>query len=328
MPRFIGFVSVVAPVANAGGYIEEFVREALAVLREEFRDGELVVVDDASTDDTLAKLDPLVKANADLRVVRLSRRYGSDVATVAGLDTAIGDYIAILRADRDPLSELPAMVRAAASGHGIVTGTVPRSPSDGVLTRGLRKVFHIYTNRVLHLNFPKYGTTFQVLTRAAASAVTRSRLKRPTFPVLASQVGFGSATHPYVPVPRAGVPAGPGLLERIDRGITVLVTSSLSPLRAVSYLGVAAATLNLLYAFYVVGVNLFAKHVAEGWTTLSLQISGMFFVAFLVLAVLCEYVGRTLAEATDRPLYHVQEERSGSEIVALRQTRNIEEKSA
>ncbi|MCZ2341069.1 MAG: glycosyltransferase [Bacteroidales bacterium] len=317
-----GFVSVVVPVANGAAYMADFLNECLVVLQNTYRDYELIIVDDASTDDTAAIVGKHLQGVKELRLVRLARRFGPDVAAVAGLDTAIGDTIVLMRADRDPPAEIPALVERCRTGVGVVTGVaIPHG--DGLLTRVLRGAYHLYTNRVLGLSFPRYGTTFQALSRAAVSAVTRIRAKCPTFPVLASQVGYGGITYEYRPLDRAHGQAEPGLLAKIDRGLTVLVTSSISPLRMVSYFGVAVALLNLLYAGYVVGVNLVQSHVAAGWTTLSLQISGMFFCVFLVLVVVCEYVGRTLGEATNKPLYHVLDERNGSDLLQFQQRRNI-----
>ena len=321
-----GFVSVVAPVANGGGYVAAFVADCLAVLRANFRDFELIVIDDASADNTADRVTALLAGHPELRLVRLARRFGPDVAFVAGLDTAIGDTMILMRPEWDPPAEIPAMV-ARAAGPGVVTG-IDAGKTEGMLSRPLRKAFHAYTNRTLGLCYPPHGTTFQALSRAAASAVVRTRAKRPTFPVLASQVGFGGATHPYTPTLRPGAKPARGLLTKVDRGLTVVVSSSTSPLRAVSLMGVGAAALNLMYAAFVVGVNVVSGHVAEGWTTLSLQISVMFFFVFLVLVVVCEYVGRTLGEATDRPLYHVQDERSGSPLLPFAGRHNILDRSA
>ena len=318
-----GFVSVVVPIVNAAEYIEAFLDDCLAVLRAHFRDFELILVDDASTDDSVARINQYLSDTKELRLVRLARRFGPDVATVAGLDTAIGDAIVLMRADRDPPEAIPEMVRLVREGHGVVTGIAAPQRGEGWLSQALRRAFHAYSNRALGLNFPRYATSFQVLSRAAASAVSRVRAKSPTFPVLASQVGYGGVTVPYTPIARSGGSAEPGLFAKVDRGLTMLVTTSISPLRMVSYLGIGVALLNLIYAGYVVVVNMLKSDVAAGWTTLSLQISGMFFFVFLVLVVVCEYVGRTLGEAVDRPLYHVLEERNGSDLLPLHHRRNI-----
>ena len=79
--------------------------------------------------------------------------------------------------------------------------------------------------------------------------------------------------------------------------------------------------------FYVVVVNLVKNDVAPGWTTLSLQMSMMFFLVFLVQAVLGEYVGRTLELSRDKNVYQILEERNGGSL-RLSQQRNVLEKSA
>ena len=56
-------------------------------------------------------------------------------------------------------------------------------------------------------------------------------------------------------------------------------------------------------------------NVAQGWTTLSLQQSGMFFFVCLILAVLSEYVGTILGEVRSRPLYFMAEEANSSVLL-------------
>jgi glycosyltransferase involved in cell wall biosynthesis len=323
-----GFISVVAAVANVGPFIEAFIRECVGVLEAHFRDHELILVDDASADDTVACVDTLLKGTPSLRIIRLARRFGTDIALTAGLDSAIGDYIVLMQAECDPPAEIPAMVRLAQSGYGIVTGVARYRQGEHFGRRLLRRGFYHYCNRVLGIQYPRFATRFQVLSRAAASAVTCIRNKCPQFPVLASQVGYASRTHKYQQVSRPSAGSNLGLREKVDRGLSIMVLNSISPLRLVSYLGIAAGVLNLVYACYVVVVNLLLQHVAEGWTTLSLQMTSMFFFIFLIQVVVCEYVGRILEETKDRPLYHVLEERNGSELLVLHQQRNILDKSA
>jgi hypothetical protein len=321
------FVSVVVAVRNAAPAVEAFTRECVAVLDAHYRDFELILVDDASTDDTVARVDGLLRDVPSVRLIRLARRFGPDVALTAGLDSAIGDYIVLMQPECDPPAEIPAMVRLAQLGSGVVTGVAPERHGERFWRRLLRQGFSHCCNRFLGISYPHYATRFQVLSRQAASAVTRVRHKCPQFPVLASQVGYGSATHMYRQVCRPAGAGSFGLFDKIDRGLSIMVLNSRSPLRLVSYVGIGAGLLNLLYACYVMVINVLSDHVAAGWTTLSLQVACMFFLVFLILVVACEYVGRILEEAQDRPLYHVQEERNSS-ILSMQQQRNVLDRSA
>jgi dolichol-phosphate mannosyltransferase len=79
----------------------------------------------------------------------------------------------------------------------------------------------------------------------------------------------------------------------------------------------------MAYAAYVLLVRLLARNVVPGWATQSLQISVMFFFLFLILSMLCAYIGRLLAEVRDRPLYYVMEERNSSVMVADEERKNV-----
>ncbi len=85
-------------VCNDAGRIETAVR---SVLDQTFRDLELIVIDDGSTDATAAKLDRLAEADARLRVVHQANT-GLTRALIRGCELARGEFIA--RQDSDDWS--------------------------------------------------------------------------------------------------------------------------------------------------------------------------------------------------------------------------------
>jgi glycosyltransferase involved in cell wall biosynthesis len=90
MPR----VSVLLPVFNA----EDVVHDAVtSVLDQTFRDLELVVIDDGSTDDTLQRV--MEHDDARIRVVRHDQNQGIVAALNSGLSAANGELIARIDAD-------------------------------------------------------------------------------------------------------------------------------------------------------------------------------------------------------------------------------------
>src|SRR6185369_5398688 len=78
-----------------------------------FQHYELVLVDDRSSDDTLSVASRLLKKFPAIRLIRLSRRFGSDIAVTAGLESSIGDFVIVMRADSDPPREIPRLVQLA-----------------------------------------------------------------------------------------------------------------------------------------------------------------------------------------------------------------------
>ena len=89
-------VSVVIPTRNRAGLLERTLR---AALRQEDVEFEVVVVDDASTDDTTQRVTPLSDGRVGL--VRHDERRGTSEARNSGIAAAKGDWIAFL--DHDDL---------------------------------------------------------------------------------------------------------------------------------------------------------------------------------------------------------------------------------
>jgi membrane protein implicated in regulation of membrane protease activity len=101
-----------------------------------------------------------------------------------------------------------------------------------------------------------------------------------------------------------------------------MLLTSKWPLRLLIVAAMIGATVNLLYSAYVVGVALFVGGVAEGWTSLSLQMATMFFIMFVILGLLSDYVLRLIVHNQRRPHYLIARERS-SLVLSRKQELNV-----
>jgi len=150
------------------------------------------------------------------------------------------------------------------------------------------------------------------------NTISRTRSKSRHLRLLACTLGYPVSLYRYEPrgEGRTGetpvLPRRRSLLDAFQDAMRILVSSSQTPLRLVSTLGILASSLNLCYVLYVLAIYFFKKEVAPGWVTLSLQSSAMFFFVFLILVSLSEYVVQILAESQDNPLYHVESDRTSA----------------
>ncbi|MBV9310535.1 MAG: glycosyltransferase family 2 protein, partial [Solirubrobacterales bacterium] len=118
-PRTIALLSVVAPVYNEEGTIDEFYARICRAL--EGVQFELVLVDDGSKDDSPAILERLAGNDPRVRIVYLSRNFGHQTALTAGLDHAQGDAVVMLDADlQDPPEVIPRMLDHWRAGCDVV----------------------------------------------------------------------------------------------------------------------------------------------------------------------------------------------------------------
>lgn len=89
-------VSIVMPAYNVAAYVEESVK---SVLSQTYRGWELIVVDDASSDDTCARVQLLQHGDDRIHLIRLPFNQGAGIARNRGIQEAKGDFVAFLDAD-------------------------------------------------------------------------------------------------------------------------------------------------------------------------------------------------------------------------------------
>lgn len=327
MTRADVFVSVVAALRSYARFLPAFVAEVHRTLEEHYTNFEIVLIDNGSRDETPRVVRDLLKTYKCVRYIKLSRRMKNETAVMAGLDAAIGDFVVTLHPEFDPPAEIPAMVEKSRAGAEVVFGLAPFPQPPGVLYRALRWGFSRFARWGLRLDLLRENTGFRVLSRTAVNALTRVRQRRRFFELIASDIGLSTDTHDYRFVSRGGKSPRVNLRRAARTAASMTVNHSLAPLRAVSVLGLLGSLLSLGYSLYVVGVYLVKRDVMPGWTTLSLQVSGLFFLVFVMLTMIGEHLGRLLDESVDRPLYHVREEQSSAVMLSDLARRNVMDRS-
>lgn len=317
-------VSVVAPIRNDAEILAAFVAEVMAVLPANYPNYELVLVDDDSTDRSVAVAEGLLRQYPCIRLIRLARRHGIDLAASAGIESTIGDYVVVIRPQVDPPAEIPAMIASAGDHFGVVIGRAPGAFEGGPILKASRDAFFWLVGKLLGIRLPADATKFCVLTRPVVNAMSRVKSRSRHLGVLSCLVSHSTTFYTYATARRSARRAGRPLPEALNEAISIYVTNSPFPLRLASALGALACGLNFLYVLYVVGINLITRQVAPGWTTMSLQMSGMFFFVFLNLIIISEYVAHIMQESQDRPLYQVLDEKVSTVTVkAAEERRNV-----
>jgi glycosyltransferase involved in cell wall biosynthesis len=262
-----------------------------------------------------------------IRLIRLSREFGEEVAITAGLDTVIGDFVIVMLPRMDPPELIPELVRRCAEGTDVVFGVRRNRSGENWFSRKAAAFFYWYCRKLLKLDLPQNSTQFRCLSRQAVNAIIRIKDSYRYLRLFSSYVGYERQQFLYEPINRGNKNRPKSFFQSLNQGIALIVENSSHPLRFVSWLGLLAAAANLLYVFYVFGVYFLKENIAEGWATLSLQSAGQFFLVALILTALCEYTGRMLERLRDRPLYFIMEERNSSVLLMDEERRNIYEES-
>lgn len=302
-------VSVVSPIRDAEDWVESYLLGLSERLSAEFKDYEIVLIDNGSRDDTPTIVKRTQQTLRNIQLYVLARPVPYESAFIVGLEQAIGDVVITMDAAYDPIECLMSMIQISQQGIDIVYGL----RSDRMHQRsGLYNWFSIaffkLYQSITQESLPIAASTLRLYSRYAINSFIDNTDRYSLFPVIGAFSGLRYATLDYHRINRTNQPVRKSYASAIERAFCLILLSSYYPLRLLSLLSLTGAFLNILYSLYVVLINLFKGNVAEGWTTLSLQNSLMFFILFIILSVLSEYIARLFMKNQNRPFYLINHE--------------------
>lgn len=304
------FVSVLAALPDDDTTLMAFLRETTAVLAGHYGNYEIVLVDGRGRLEFNDTIQAALREFEHVRCLRLSRRTDRLTAVNIGLGNVIGDSVVLISILDDRPDVIPAAVDQLRQRQATVFGCRTSRRDQGAVTRLGASVFYWYCRAVLNLRLPENATGFAVLGRRELNALLKIRDTHRRPELLSLYTGYPFVTMDYEP--RADAESRKSVVARLRMAYDVTVASSLHPLRVVSLTALAMSFISLVFIAYAVGIYLFDPHYSQGWPSLSIQISAMFFFVFLILSIMSEYIGRMVSVTLDWPKTFIAEEKNSS----------------
>jgi glycosyltransferase involved in cell wall biosynthesis len=322
--KFPIFLSVVIPVHNQSEQLQELLENFTIILKDLVSDYEIVVVDNASTDDSVSRLKELSNPDglSNLQIYALTNEVDVDTASWVGLENALGDFVVVIDPLLDDIAFLPEMLDRAVTGADVVFASNAQKAAQSFAYRCAFAVFNGLYKWFNGIHLAKEAPQYRILSKRVVNFILQHPQPAITYRHLPATGGFARINLDYSAMPKV-VPTK-CLGESIERGIRLLVSTTHAPMRLVTSLSLFGAVANLVYSLYVVAVGFLKVDIAPGWISLSLQQSGMFFLISLVLLVLGEYILHMVSLSNEGPLYHVGQEFTSARITR-REKLNIEE---
>ncbi len=193
-------ISLVIPVMNEENNIQpllEAVEKAVGRWNHE-----IVLVDDGSTDSTIAKIRE--HANTHVKAVILNKNYGQTTAMAAGIDEAQGDYIITLDGDlqNDPM-DIPAMIKKMEAEDVDVVAGIRSKRKDGFILRKIpSKIANAMIRKLTGVYLHDYGCTLKVFKKDIAKNLGLYGELHRFIPVLAQLQGAKLTEMPVNHQPR------------------------------------------------------------------------------------------------------------------------------
>ena len=177
-------ISVVVPLYNEEGNVAELQRQIEAALAT--RDYEIVLVDDASTDNTLSN----IPGGERVRVIQFEKNSGQSAAMHAGIHNARGDIIVTLDGDlqNDP-ADIPAMITMLNQGWDLVCG-YRQKRKDTAFKRLQSRIANAVRSRFVGDGVRDTGCTLKAMRRDCREALLLFNGMHRFIPALIRNMGW------------------------------------------------------------------------------------------------------------------------------------------
>ena len=299
--------SVVVPVFEEAEGIAEFHRRLALVMRELGDSWEAVYVNDGSRDLTLPILERLRRADGRIGLVNLSRNFGKEVATTAGLDHARGEAVIVIDADlQDPPEVIPELVAAWREGFDMVYGQRRVREGETWLKKRSADLFYRLMQSLGEVQMPRDTGDFRLMSRRAVEALLRLREHHRFMKGLFAWIGFPSTAVVYDRAPRASGRTKWSYWRLWNLAIEGITSYTVMPLKVATYLGLSVALFAAVYGGGIVLRTLLVGSRVPGYPSLMAVILFLGGAQLVTLGVMGEYLGRVFNETKQRPLYLVE----------------------
>ncbi len=301
------YLTFLLPCYNEGTVLAETYRRVKLVGDALGKRYEIVLVNDGSSDDTLAQMLQLAQRDPALVIVNLSRNHGHQLALSAGLHYCAGDRVLILDADlQDPPELLPQMLALMEQGADVVYAQRRSRPGDAWMKRLACAVFYRVLSRLSEIPIPLDSGDFRLISRRVLEVLLQMPERHRFLRGMVSWVGFRQVPFPYDRDKRfAGTTKYPlGRLLRL--ALDGVVASSTRPLALASYAGLLFAGAGFILIVYALYSWWKVGKTPQGWTSLMIVVTVLGSVQLFVLGIIGHYLGRIHEQTRGRPLFLVE----------------------
>ena len=304
-------ISIVTPCYNE----EANIASCVTAIRSLFsgplarHDYEHIFCDNASTDQTLARLREVAAGDPKVKVIVNARNFGPVRSCYNGILAAAGDAaVLFFPADlQDPPEVIPRFVELWEQGFQVVRG-LRTNRQEGIFLRTLRKIYYRALARLADIHLPVDSGEFQLVDRCILVALRQFDDYYPYIRGMVASCGFTVASVPYRWERRRRGKSKSNWYVLIDIGLNGLISFSNIPLRLCLLAGFLIAAGSITYGAVDLVLMLAAMLIydrqiaAPGIPTLIVALFFFSGVQLFFLGLLGEYLNAVHSQVRRRPL--------------------------
>jgi glycosyltransferase involved in cell wall biosynthesis len=297
------FISIVTPCYNEEDNVEELCERIAKVMAGLNYEYEHILIDNASTDNTVNILRKLAEKNKHIKVIVNTRNFGQIRSPYHALLAASGEAVIALVSDlQDPPEKIPEFIRKWEEGYKIVIGVKTSSKESGLFYL-LRSLYYRILRSLSEVPLIDNFTGFGLYDRKVIEILREFHDPYPYFRGLIADIGFDIARIEFNQPRRMHGLSKNNFYTLYDLAMLGVVSYTKVPLRLTAMFGFFTGLVSFL-----VGLVYLIYKLAD-WQNFSLGLApvviGLFFlgsVQLLFLGIVGEYIGEIYTLSVRRPL--------------------------
>ena len=309
-------IDIVLPCFNEEETLPRFINEFLKLrerLGEEYLFS-LIIVDNGSSDKTFEIAKKFVVSDPGSKVIRLSRNFGKEASLTAGLMRSTGQACIPMDADlQDPMIAVDKLVgKWSESDANVVLGVRSYHSNHSqyriFLSKFYTKIFNYLSDVPLERSVGEFRLMDRKVIQAFRELDENQRFVRGIF----AWLGFKTESIIFERNDRLDGEGKFNSFHLIKLGLIGITAFSIKPLRIATYLGFFLAMSSILtggVVFILAGQH---KIIVPGYASLIIAILVLGGAQLLCIGILGEYLGKTLLESKNRPIYVISDEVDGA----------------
>ena len=323
--RYDVFLSVIYVLNDDLDHLQKILTTTVQTLSQTVTDYEIVVVDnmnDKSKSISLLKELTNDKNFPNLQVYILNKRIDENIASCIGLDKSLGDFVTILNPFLDDISFIPTMLDEAKKNFDIVIAYNKNKYIKSFFYRVARKGFDFLYKLLNKESIAVDIYPYRLFSRRVTNQILQDQFPEMILRHLPTSIGYTRKELNY----SSEFETSPNInfLYSVKKGIKFLISTSGAPMRVVSILSIFGALMNIFYSIYILIIAFAKTEIAEGWITLSLQQSGMFFLISIFFFILSEYILEMKGFKKNEHSNYISQE-FGSSVISRHNKINLKE---
>lgn len=304
-------VSIIIPVY----YNELSLKDTYAGLKKMLSENskkfrcEIVFVDDGSKDNSYSVMQELAMGDKNIKLVKLSKNFGSYIAILAGMNYTTGDAITFLAADlQDPPELIPQMYDKWVEGRkrDIICG-VRSSRSDPVISRIYSYLFYKLFRIFILPEYPEKGFDCFLINREQKDTIVKMNEKNSHLTAQIIWLGYKQQYVHYHRQERGKGKSRWTFFKKFKLAFDTFFGFSGRPLRIASLLGMTVSLIGFVLALVIIIRKLADNTPMLGIPSIMVAILIVGGFVLLSIGIVGEYLWRNFDSTRTRPTFIVEE---------------------